>query len=383
MKWEIFLFAILLNPVICKSQQSKPEEIYFLGYKNNDAIFSGENGLLFTLSELGSSSFTFLDSGNLSFSPPKYVGAVELHNNTIRYVLTFGVPFQIIFETESTLIRQEVFFSPKHTVTDFKNNTVYLSQESDNPDYYISLPIKTLDTNSGKVVELPINGIMPTLGGDYLFYGDYPNPKQFDLVYDIYRVKIGDWENPKKVFQKNYMNSWGVSPDGKYLVAEVINAGYKPQPVLFNIEEKRYAKIEIGNLPEIFFFSKQKQEFCFLDFTLNNGDRRFIYYPIPKEFPFTPDWAMDFGESFINNNLLEEADEDILRSLDKAQLRLLRNAIFARRGWRFNDPELSNFFKQFEWYNHQINLYENNSEIKLTNRDKWRIKVIKSVEDDK
>jgi len=239
MRWVIFLCTILLHPNICKSQQSKPEEIYFLGYNDNDAIFSEENGLLFTLSELGSSSFTFLDSGNLSFSPPKYVGVVELHDNTIRYVLTFGVPFQIIFETEGKLKRQEVFFSPEHTVTDFDSNTVYLSQESDNPDYYISLPIKTLDINSGKLTELPINGVMPTLGGDYLFYADYPNPKQFDLVYDIYRVKIGDWENPEKVFQKNYMNSWGVSPDGKYLVVEVIDAGYKPQPVISEIDSHR------------------------------------------------------------------------------------------------------------------------------------------------
>jgi len=56
---------------------------------------------------------------------------------------------------------------------------------------------------------------------------------------------------------------------------------------------------------------------------------------------------------------------------------------FARRGWRFNDQELSDFFNQFEWYNHQINLYKNNSEINLTNSDKWRIKLIQSVEDDK
>jgi len=386
MRYILSLSKILLLNYVCQCQQFNTDEIYFTGYKGKEAIFTNETGHLFTLEEQEPNSLIFLDSGKLSFFPTKYVGAMEIQDNTIRYVLTFGVPFQIIIEKEGKLKRQEVFFSPERTVTDFKNNIVYLSQTSDDTDYYFTLPIKMMDINIGDITELPIKGVRPMLAGNYLFYADYSNPKQFDLVYDIYRVKIGDWDNPEKVFKKNYKNGWKVDPDGKYLVAEVISEGFKPRTVVYNIDQKKYAIVDLEQHKRPFFFSLQKAAICFYDHSINSVDEekdRFIFYPIPKEFPYTPDWAMDFGESFINNYLLEEADEDTLRSLDKAQLRLLRNAIFARRGWRFNDRELSDFFKQFEWYNYQTNLYKNNSEIKLTNSDKWRIKLIQNIEDDK
>jgi len=189
---------------------------------------------------------------------------MELQDNTIRYVLTFGIPFQIIIGKEGKLKRQEVFFSPERTVTDFENNIAYLSQASDDTDYYFTLPIKTLDINTGILTELPIKGVRPMLAGNYLFYADYSNPKQFDLVYDIYRVKIGDWDNQEKIFKKNYKNGWKVDPDGKYLVVEVISEGFKPRTVVYNIELKKYAIVDIEQHKRPFFFHFKNMLYVFM-----------------------------------------------------------------------------------------------------------------------
>ena len=92
---------------------------------------------------------------------------------------------------------------------------------------------------------------------------------------------------------------------------------------------------------------------------------------------------MDYGDTFITDYLLEEAGEDDLVKLDKSQLRLLRNAIFARKGWRFQSEDLTNFFNQFNWYQDQLNRVSSNDDIKLTNADKYRSQLILEVEETK
>jgi len=344
---------------------------YYDGYR--DLYILNEENLIFSFFEKNRVQPKYKDY---------YVGYYYVEDDFRRYSVrktNDSFPFALELNGDFEII--EIPFNPQGTGYDIKNKTIYLGNQSDNPDLHLSLPMHQLNLETGELTEVSINGVNPVVIGNYLFYADYPNPKQFDLVYDIYLVKIGDWNNSEKVFEQNYMSNWKVSSDGRYLLAEIIESGYKPQKIIHDLFNNKYSIVDREDFPRAVFYSKNKKAFCFYDIGLKNGQRRFIYIPIPKEFPYTPDWAMDFGESFINNYLLEKADEDTLRSLNKAQLRLLRNAIFARRGWRFNDPELSDFFKQFEWYNYQTNLYKNNSEIKLTNSDKWRIKVIQSVEE--
>jgi hypothetical protein len=83
---------------------------------------------------------------------------------------------------------------------DFQNNLFYFSEKNLDPNYYLSFPIRLLDLSTSKIAELPFNGIDLALIGDYLYYTDYSNPGQFDLVYDIYRVKVGDWNNSELIF---------------------------------------------------------------------------------------------------------------------------------------------------------------------------------------
>lgn len=381
---KIFIVAILtFTWGIGLTQDLK--SVTWIGYQGQIPVFSYYNDGyrdLYTLNE-SKLSFSLLEENRIQSKYEDYFVSYYYVEGSFR---RYSVPkikdtFPFAFELDGNFEIIEIPFNPRGTGYDLKNKKVYLGNQTDNPDLHESLPIHQLDIESGELKKLPIKGVSPVVLGEYLFYADYPDPKQFDLVYDIYRVKIGEWQNPEKVFQDNYMNGWKVSADGKYLLTELIEYGHKPQKVVYSIEEKKYSTIEQQNLPNPVFYSINKEAFCFYDIGLyNDVKRRFIYVDIPKTFTYTPSWAMDFGDTFITTYLLEEAGEDELRKLEKSQLRLLRNAIFARKGWHFKDKELTAFFNQLNWYPIQTKKYYDNSEIKLTNNDKYRAKLIQKIE---
>lgn len=359
------------------------EDLRFIGYKKDVPIFKNEKKILFKLNEGSKLELSLIDSGKLESFSKKFVGAVEYYNNQIRYVETFAIPFKIYLQTEQNIFTEEVNLDPGSISTDFESNTVYISKKNSDANLHLSFPIQALNMENGKINKLPISGVKLNVIGDYIYYSDFSEPKQFDLVYDIYKVKIGDWDNPIKLFTNNYMNGWKISTDGKYLLVEMIETGSKPQKVIYDIGAEKYIPIDLKSFPRAVFYSKKKNAFCFYDIEPEGGERRFVYIDMPTDFPYTPNWAMNFGASFINNYLIDEASEDELKHLDKSQLRLLRNAIFARKGWRFKDEVLTAFFNQFEWYSIQIEKYADNSEIKLTNNDKYRANLIQKMEQNK
>jgi hypothetical protein len=71
--------------------------------------------------------------------------------------------------------------------------------------------------------------------------------------------------------------------------------------------------------------------------------------------------------------------QSYLFDLSKRDLRLIRNAIFASRGYIFVDADLKEYFSNKKWYKPTIN---NISEINLTDVDKANIKFIKGLESD-
>ena len=382
----VFIATLLLFIRIINGQTFSTNDyeiLRFVGYNANQPVLKNNEKILFKLVE-SSGRLSFLDSGNLQFFPEKYIGVTELQDNKIRYVETYKTPFKIILTTPAKTYLKKVDLDAEGISTNFATLNIYLGNQTDNPDRHESLPMHQLDLKSGDLKELSISGINPVVVGDYLFYADYPDPDQFDLVYDIYRVKIGDWQSPEKIFQDNYMNGWKVSADGKYLLAELIEYGHKPQKVIYSIKEKKYSPIDQKHLPSTVFYSKKKEAFCFYDIGLySEGQRRFVYVNIPEFFPYQPVWSMDYGDTFITNYLLEEAGEDDLVKLDKSQLRLLINATFARKGWRFQSEDLADFFNQFNWYKAQLSRFSSNDDIKLTNADKYRSQLIRKIEERK
>jgi hypothetical protein len=66
----------------------------------------------------------------------------------------------------------------------------------------------------------------------------------------------------------------------------------------------------------------------------------------------------------------------VLRSLDKAELRLVRNGIYAKHGYRFNSPDLLKYFSQYDWYKGT----KTNVDSELTEDEKIVITFIRQME---
>jgi hypothetical protein len=81
------------------------------------------------------------------------------------------------------------------------------------------------------------------------------------------------------------------------------------------------------------------------------------------------------GKGIVLSSNIDSAEICEMTSTD---LRLLRNEIFARHGYIFKSPELTDYFSKFEWY--QPNLTADQIDKVLTGIDRFNISLIKSVE---
>jgi len=82
------------------------------------------------------------------------------------------------------------------------------------------------------------------------------------------------------------------------------------------------------------------------------------------------------GEVNILNSRYRELDIFSLSQLDNRNLRLLRNMIYARHGYRFSSNDLTAFFSRFDWYKPRYNNVDN----LLTDIDKMHIQMIQAFE---
>ncbi|MCB0258372.1 MAG: YARHG domain-containing protein [Calditrichaeota bacterium] len=76
------------------------------------------------------------------------------------------------------------------------------------------------------------------------------------------------------------------------------------------------------------------------------------------------------------NRLFRESQtmRKILGVMNNKELRIFRNAFFARAGYEFNDQDMQSFFERFDWYTPKT------KEIVLNESDKLNIQFIKSLE---
>lgn len=77
-----------------------------------------------------------------------------------------------------------------------------------------------------------------------------------------------------------------------------------------------------------------------------------------------------------NDDLVSPAD---LEKLSKADLRILRNTIFAKYGHKFSSPDLTQYFSEKYWYTPSTT----NAESKFTIYDKRNVEIIRQVEEKK
>lgn len=81
--------------------------------------------------------------------------------------------------------------------------------------------------------------------------------------------------------------------------------------------------------------------------------------------PSTPRWAF-LSEKPLLHFIASEADPEVAR--------LMRNEIFARHGYRFNDPKLRAYFEACSWYKPAAD----NSKIKLTDMEQLNVEILKN-----
>lgn len=80
------------------------------------------------------------------------------------------------------------------------------------------------------------------------------------------------------------------------------------------------------------------------------------------------------GLSIVSERILNKED---LENKSPSELRILRNEIFARKGYIFKSEDLLKYFNEFEWYKPNIKKIE---DIKLSVVEKYNIKKIKEAE---
>lgn len=78
--------------------------------------------------------------------------------------------------------------------------------------------------------------------------------------------------------------------------------------------------------------------------------------------------------SWICYTRLSPAD---LAGLSRSELRVMRNTIYARHGYKFNSADLRNYFSQFDWYYPVTSVVPDNE---LSATEKHNINLIKSFE---
>jgi len=252
------------------------------------------------------------------------------------------------------------------------------------------------------IVSLPLigNHIFMDENEEYLYFSSRMLCDNFSTMpLNVYRVKIGDWNNPELILEE--VNDWFLIPDKEIIYARIyLGKEEKDKRILYNIETKSYAKIDnkhaqraIKYEGKYYYESKERSE-----------PIKFLPIEIPESFPYKderiicgknskniisnlPNSQKPFTGTFITEQLLYEAPEAELTKLTKEELRILRNAFYARQGYQFKSKDLQEFFNQFEWYPKMV---ERNNYLEITNEDvviapidKERVDLIKEIESGK
>ncbi|MDA3952429.1 MAG: YARHG domain-containing protein [Bacteroidales bacterium] len=341
----------------------------------------------------------------------------------------------------------KVFLAPHqlfdYNINDEKDFLVFTKDDIDSkyPEYsdgdYIAQKIWYVDLKKETPLpkQLPIRGRNLNIIDDYLYFYDYYSKIAHDEKFNLYRVKIGDLNNVEMVFRQTY-NTGYIYSDLKLLFARII-LNHKGVNIIFNTETQSYARLDensiyntghtvknisstggashysekydaafwkgrshlnyISNLPK-----EYPHKFREIRGVLKDGTNGIHYqgYESFDDLPKKGDLSLSIEEkerlynfprpekpftgTFITNELMYESSKEELNKLTKENLRLLRNAFFARLGYKFKSEDLQNFFGQFDWYNNsEDKLKLSNEDIIIPDEDKDRIDIILEIENSK
>ena len=377
----------------------------FAGYRGNIPIFQCnyryseplENAVNFAfyspvIAQNGSLSFKFQER----FKKEHFI--YYLNDDYLVYRKARGK--EIYIKKEDS---QNEFYVEKIGDIDIYNRTHYLTQGN---YFYFSTEINKInylarvDISAEKpnVEIIPLKGRNPIVYKNWLFYEiGYVSPKYSSPPSALYRVKIGDWRNPELIVNDVYSVGTVVNEN---IISFRIYLDKEIKHITYNLSDSTYIEEGISSL--IKYKGKKYQRTLCKNPKSGKTQLCFEELPeLPDKFPYKLDRDIEsnhnyfhlphtekpFTGTFITDRLMFYAGKDELQNLSKSQLRILRNAFYAREGYDFKSADLRELFSQFDWYKKTLErrkVYNmTNDDIYISPADKERIDLILEIENSK
>lgn len=211
------------------------------------------------------------------------------------------------------------------------------------------------------------------------FLADFNYDEETDIMlYSLsshyYVFNIYDYKNESNLLLSVLFNNNDFFDDNYYTVLEqssfcIVNGrrGIKQTSVDYSMlrgSEFHVGLKQTGN--EIFFAWSPKEQKYILDESVTQEQIKNAWCP--------EDYFAYNGLKF--SKLDSKLTAEDLRDLDKAQLRLMRNAVYARHGRTFKSVDLQSLWECYTWYKKNPNYNDS----LLTDIDKYNIELIQKYE---
>ena len=231
---------------------------------------------------------------------------------------------------------------------------------------YIDASSKENTKNTLRSVDCPKTGkteylYQETMGGKFLHILVKDDKKEYSRIQEFYDVLNGTYTD--KDGKKYVFDNSALTIDGKKMTIRPEQSNYDGYTNCFSIDDNYYcfAISETG----INIYTAAFEEEC------SDCD----YYPDKLWVKLLADLNVNQGRWPITNQKI--VMERYLLRYTKSMLRLMRNEIYARHGYKFVSVDLSDYFSKTSWYHPGTD----NSKIKLSPLEQLNVNIIRKIED--
>ena len=232
---------------------------------------------------------------------------------------------------------------------------------------YIDIPSMGNTKNTLRTVDCPKTGkteylYQESMNGNFLHILVKDDEKEYSRIQEFYDVLNGtytDKDGKKYVFDNSTLTI-----DGKKMYIEPELTNYGGYRYCFAIDNKYYCFAISETGINIYTGADPSDECSDCD-----------YYPDKLLVKLRADINVNQGRWPITNQKI--VMERYLLRYTKSMLRLMRNEIYARHGYKFVSADLTAYFSKTSWYHPGTD----NSKIKLSPLEQLNVNIIKNIED--
>ena len=232
---------------------------------------------------------------------------------------------------------------------------------------YTELEYKQPTKNTLMSVDCPKTGntqylYQENLNGDFLHILVKQDNNEYSRIQEFYDVINGTYTD--KDGKKYVFNNETLTIDGKRMTIKPVESNYSGYTNCFEIDGETYCFAISGTGINI-YTAALDEECCDCD-----------YYPDKLWVKLRADLNANQGRWLITNQKI--VMERYLLRYTKSMLRLMRNEIYARHGYKFASADLTAYFSKTSWYHPGTD----NSKIKLSPLEQLNVNIIKKIEDE-